>query len=70
MSEQMASEMLTKLNKLPTEKLKEVSDFVEFLIEKSKQPKSERVAKFGSSKGKYKMLPDFDAPLEDFKEYM
>lgn len=24
----------------------------------------------GSAKGKFKLAPDFDAPLEDFKEYM
>ncbi len=26
--------------------------------------------KAGSAKGKYELSPDFDAPLEDFKEYM
>jgi Protein of unknown function (DUF2281) len=25
---------------------------------------------FGSAKGKYKMSEDFDAPLDDFKDYM
>ncbi len=25
---------------------------------------------FGSSKGKYKLSKDFDAPLDDFSEYM
>ena len=30
--------------------------------------KKERV--FGCSKGKYRMADDFDAPLEDFKDYM
>jgi hypothetical protein len=25
---------------------------------------------FGISKGKYQLAPDFDAPLEDFNEYM
>lgn len=28
------------------------------------------VRKAGSAKGKYKISPDFDEPLEDFKEYM
>lgn len=28
------------------------------------------VRKAGSAKGKYELAPDFDAPLEDFKEYM
>ena len=26
--------------------------------------------KFGNAKGKYQMSSDFDAPLDDFKEYM
>jgi prevent-host-death family protein len=26
--------------------------------------------RFGSGKGVFQMAPDFDAPLEDFKEYM
>ena len=31
-------------------------------------PLKERV--FGCAKGKYRMAEDFDAPLEDFKDYM
>jgi len=29
-----------------------------------------KVPVFGSAKGKYRMADDFDAPLEDFKDYM
>ena len=29
-----------------------------------------RVPGFGCSKGQYRMADDFDAPLEDFKDYM
>ena len=32
--------------------------------------KSTRKPKFGSAKGKIKFAPDFDAPLNDFGEYM
>jgi len=32
------------------------------------EPLKERV--FGCSKGKYRMAEDFDAPLDDFKDYM
>ena len=35
---------------------------------KEEKPKKERV--FGCSKGKYRMADDFDAPIEDFKDYM
>jgi hypothetical protein len=31
---------------------------------------SEKVPVFGCSKGKYRLAEDFDAPLEDFKDYM
>ena len=64
---------IQKFNSLPDELKKEVSDFVEFLLKKKKIPekKSEKKAPvFGSAKGMFKMAPDFDEPLEDFKEYM
>jgi hypothetical protein len=34
----------------------------------AKEQLKERV--FGCAKGKYRMAEDFDAPLEDFKDYM
>jgi hypothetical protein len=34
------------------------------------KPKTSRESVFGSMKGKVWMADDFDAPLEDFKEYM
>ena len=34
------------------------------------QPAQKRVSLYGSLKGKVQMSPDFDAPLEDFAEYM
>ena len=34
------------------------------------QKKKSREDMFGALRGKYKMTDDFDAPLEDFKEYM
>ena len=30
----------------------------------------QKVPVFGCAKGKYRMADDFDAPLEDFKDYM
>ena len=35
-----------------------------------KKPKRTRAEVFGCMRGKFKMTDDFDAPLEDFKEYM
>jgi antitoxin (DNA-binding transcriptional repressor) of toxin-antitoxin stability system len=34
------------------------------------EPKKQWPCKAGSAKGKIWMAPDFDAPLEDFKDYM
>ena len=30
----------------------------------------QKIPVFGCAKGKYRMADDFDAPLEDFKDYM
>ena len=38
--------------------------------EPEKKPKMSREAVFGCMRGQFKMADDFDAPLEDFKEYM
>ena len=59
----------TKLESLPPELKKEVNDFVDFLLSKSKSA-AKKAAKFGSAKGKIKMSADFDEPLDDFKDYM
>lgn len=62
--------IITKLDTLPDNLKQEVVDFIHFLSEKSKVQKIKNTAKFGSAKGLIKMAPDFDEPLEDFKEYM
>jgi hypothetical protein len=62
--------LYTKLNSLPENLKKEVVDFLEFLVEKDKKDKKRKSPKFGSYKGFFKMMPDFDEPLDDFKEYM
>lgn len=65
----------TRLEMLPPELKKEVEDFIDFLLEKENQKqkmnqpaKKERTP--GLAKGLIEMKPDFDEPLEDFKEYM
>ncbi|MBX2915731.1 MAG: DUF2281 domain-containing protein [Cyclobacteriaceae bacterium] len=59
----------TKLEFLPDDLKKKVNDFVDSLI--SNTPKDQKkTPKFGSLKGKIQLADDFDAPLEDFKEYM
>ena len=66
----MTTTMLyTKINNLSPSMIKEVDDFVEFLKTKQKKEKVKE-RKFGCAKGLIIMHDDFDAPLEDFKEYI
>jgi hypothetical protein len=63
--------ILNQLQVLPEDLKKEVLDFIGYLLSKQvKQLPPKATPKFGSAKGKYKLAPDFDAPLEDFKDYM
>ena len=59
----------SKVAMLPKELQQEVSDFIDRLIEKS-PPKEKAIPVFGWLKDKIWMSPDFDEPLEDFKDYM
>jgi len=62
--------LYTKFESLPVNLKQEVSDFMDFLIEKSTAKNKKIVPRPGSAKGKIRMAADFDAPLEDFKDYM
>jgi Protein of unknown function (DUF2281) len=64
------AQLIKEIETLPLELRKEVEDFVSFL--KIKYFKSNQISKreYGFAKGKVKMSDDFDAPLDDFKEYM
>ena len=72
----MATEqlILSNIYQLPENMKLEVLHFVEFLKKRSLPQEnaviSKHTRKAGSAKGKYKMANDFNAPLEDFKEYM
>ena len=59
-----------KINYLPKSLKSEVNDFIDFLLSKQKKALKKKQPKFGSAKGQIKYTADFDAPLEDFKEYM
>lgn len=59
----------TKIMNLPEEYQKEVSDFVDFLASRQKPVPCKSF--YGALKGKLVyMANDFDAPLQDFAEYM
>jgi len=65
--------LIQEIQTLPESLKQEVLHFVQFLKQKQSveiEPEKPRRRKFGSAKGKYTMADDFDAPLEDFAEYM
>ncbi len=62
--------LYAKLNYLPNDLKSEVSDFIDFLLSKRKKDVGKKTPKFGCAKGQIHISPDFDEPLEDFKEYM
>lgn len=64
---------LEKIKLMPPDYQQEVKDFVDFVWEKKLQRQpyiKEKKSLFGAFKGKIWMSPDFDEPLEDFKDYM
>jgi hypothetical protein len=63
-------QLYTKLSYLPEELKPEVNDFIDFLLNKKKKEKKERIPRFGCAKGQIYISPDFDEPLDDFKEYV
>ncbi|RFP61367.1 MAG: DUF2281 domain-containing protein [Limnothrix sp. CACIAM 69d] len=70
----MQSVIIKKFEKLPKPLQIEVLHYIEFLLEKYVQqtaasaPTKKRKA--GLLKGKIWMADDFDAPLEDLRDYM
>ncbi|MCC7507587.1 MAG: DUF2281 domain-containing protein [Saprospiraceae bacterium] len=69
MTEQL---ILRELNNLPESLKIEVLHFVQFLKqERVKETKTQHPKRqAGLLKGKIWIAPDFDVPLDDFKEYM
>jgi hypothetical protein len=63
-------QLYTKINSLPNDMKSEVNDFIDFLISKKKKEIKNKKPQFGCAKGQIYISPDFDEPLDDFKEYM
>lgn len=64
-----------KIDQLPEHLKSEVKDFVDFLLQKNANTNlpenlSTEKRRFGALKEKINMLPGFDLPLDDFKDYM
>ncbi|APB33569.1 putative conserved small protein [Gloeomargarita lithophora Alchichica-D10] len=69
------TEILQTITQMPESLKQEVLHYAKYLIENyteskngEKEPRKKRRA--GSLKGKIWMADDFDAPLEDLKDYM
>lgn len=64
--------ILEKIKMIPVAYQQEVEDFIDFILQKkvNKNDKVKTARKLGLLKGKMKMSDDFNAPLEDFKDYM
>jgi hypothetical protein len=63
-------QLYQKISYLPDSLKSEVNDFIDFLMIKRKKESKKKQPKFGTARGQIYMSPDFDEPLEDFKEYM
>lgn len=63
-------QLYIKINRLPDDMKKEVSDFIDFLLSKRGKAKKSKQPVYGCASGEILLSPDFDAPLDDFKEYM
>jgi hypothetical protein len=62
--------LYNKISILPENLRSEVNDFIDFLLSKKTEKGKEPKPQFGCMKGEVYMSDDFDAPLEDFKDYM
>ena len=64
--------ILEKIKMIPLAYQQEVEDFIDFILQKkvNLQNPSNNKRKLGLLKGKMKMSDDFNAPLDDFKEFM
>jgi hypothetical protein len=65
-------QILEKIKMIPVAYQQEVEDFIDFILQKKvdKKDKEKSKRKLGLLKGKMKMSDDFNAPLDDFKDYM
>jgi hypothetical protein len=65
------ADLFVKIESLPAELRKEAEAFIDALLKRSRKEKPERKRiPFGKFKGKVHMAEDFDAPLDDLKDYM
>jgi hypothetical protein len=64
-----ADRVFEHLQHLPESVVAEVLDFVQFLEQKHQRSAQPPAREPGSGRGQVWMADDFDAPMEDFKDY-
>lgn len=64
------AQIFYRLHDLKPSLKSEVYDFIEFLLQKQMKNEQAKKPQFGCAKNKFVISKDFDAPLDDFKEYM
>ncbi len=62
--------LYAEIGSLPDDLRSEVADFVGFLKQKHQLKKKIKERQIGGLKGSFIMSPDFDEPMEEFKDYM
>ncbi|TAK61816.1 MAG: DUF2281 domain-containing protein [Bacteroidetes bacterium] len=62
--------LYTKISQLQNSEQLKVIELVDSLLNTKKSTRKQKHPKSGCMKGTFTMSDDFDAPLEDFQEYM
>jgi len=62
--------IIDKLNHLSDDHKNEVNAYIDALLKKDVTKSKKQKPKYGCLKGKIWLAPDFNEPLDDFKEYM
>jgi hypothetical protein len=74
-TEPLQTAILEAVSRLPESLQQEVLHFIEFLLARytravTIEPEAKTRGGFGAWKGRIKIADDFDAPLDDMKDYM
>ncbi len=64
------ADLFVKINALPADLQKEVGVLVDKLLKKLQQSPKKKERPLGMFKGKIHVAEDFDAPMDDLKDYM
>lgn len=63
------TQIINKLSGMPEDMLKQVNDFIEFLLSRKRPSEEKKTRQFGSMRGLINIKPDFDDDIEGFEEY-